>query len=420
MIPKIHVYQNKLANPKFSFVAVIIFTGSIFENLKEKGISHFIEHLIFKGSKYSTNLKNLNNKLNHNGMNVNAATSNFFTYYYISTPNIYIKEAIATLIQIVCNPLFREEDINNERKVVINELVEKMNNPMSFAQQMSLNIIYQKENPFVHPIIGYIPILKKISQKDILQYYQKFYTPQNIVFFTSTAKNKNPIEKIWKSQYKLYSGAPSADPSGAPPIQTSDLFKCLIPSFSLYNPSKTVNLSKNFPNNKSYFVSMKYIVPECTIKEQIAFDIFTNYLTGGLSSLLFIELRDKNQLIYSIGSYADSGVNILEFIIQFNCKKNKKTLTECLENINKEFKNFFKNGMPIKEFKKFKNKTIFNYIRTESAGTKKMYEIIGKYYNLFPKYNYQKEIKSITNSFIHKTITEKLNDKTTKKYIIVV
>ena len=56
MIPKIHVYQNKLANPKFSFVAIIIFTGSIFENAKEKGISHFIEHLIFKGSKYEYNL----------------------------------------------------------------------------------------------------------------------------------------------------------------------------------------------------------------------------------------------------------------------------------------------------------------------------------------------------------------------------
>ena len=53
--------------------------------------------------------------------------------------------------------------------------------------------------------------------------------------------------------------------------------------------------------------------------------------------------------------------------------------------------------MPIKEFKKFKNKTIFNYIRTESSGTIKMYEIIGKYYDLFVKYNFHKEIKKITN-----------------------
>lgn len=416
MIPKINVYQNKLANPKFSFIAIIIFTGSIFENQKEKGISHFIEHLIFKGSKYSTNLKNLNNKLNHNGMNVNAATSNLFTYYYISTPNIYIKEAIATLIQIVCNPLFREEDVNNERKVVINELLERMNNPVSFAAHASLKIIYKEDNPFSHPIIGYIENLKKITQKDILDYYQKYYIPQNIVFFTSTYKSKAPIEKIWRSQYKLFAG----DTSEGKPWLTADIFKCISPSLALYNTSKTVNLSKNFPSNTSYFVAIKYILPKCTIKEQIAFDIFTNYLTGGLSSLLFTELRDKKQLIYSIGSYSDSGIDVQEFGINFNCKKNINILKNCLKNIDKELKKFFKNGMPTKEYQKFKNKTIFNFARSETSGTKRMYEIISNYYGLEPKYNFKKIIKTITNAFIHKTVTNKLKDKFTKKYIIIV
>jgi zinc protease len=416
MIPKINVYHNKLANPKFSFISIIVFTGSIFENEKEKGISHFIEHLIFKGSKYSSNLKNLNNKLNHNGMNVNAATSNLFTYYYISTPNIYIKEAIATLIQIVCNPLFREKDINNERKVVINELLERMNNPAAFAANASLKILYKKENPLSHPIIGYINILEKINQQDILNYYKKYYTPENIIFFTSTYKPKKAIEKIWKSQYKLFSG----EYSDSSKIQTSLMFNNLKTSLSLYNPSKYVNLSKNFPNNKSYFVAIKYILPKCTLKEKIAFDIFKSYLTGGLSSLLFIELREKKQLIYSIGSYSDSLINNLEFCIQFNCKKNKKILDNCIKNIDKELKKFFKNGMPIKEYEKFKNKTIFNFERTESSGLKKMNEIIEKYYHFIPKYNFHKVIKKITNLFIHKIVTKKLKDKTTKKYIIVV
>ena len=76
--------------------------------------------------------------------------------------------------------------------------------------------------------------------------------------------------------------------------------------------------------------------------------------------------------------------------------------------------------MPTKEYQKFKNKTIFNYERSESSGTKKMYEIISNYYELEPKYNFRKEIKKITNSFIHKIVTQKLRDKTTKKYIIVV
>ena len=76
--------------------------------------------------------------------------------------------------------------------------------------------------------------------------------------------------------------------------------------------------------------------------------------------------------------------------------------------------------MPTKEYQKFKNKTIFNFERSESSGTKKMYEIISNYYGLEPKYNFRKEIKKITNDFINKTVTNKLGDKFTKKYIIVV
>ena len=76
--------------------------------------------------------------------------------------------------------------------------------------------------------------------------------------------------------------------------------------------------------------------------------------------------------------------------------------------------------MPTNEYQKFKNKTIFNFERSESSGTKKMYEIINKYYDLVPKYNFYKEIKSITNAFIHKTVTQKLKNKSAKKYIIVV
>ena len=417
MIPKINVYQNKLTNPKFSFVAIIILTGSVFENNIEKGISHFIEHLIFKGSKYSTNIKNLNNKLNSQGMNVNAFTNNYITCFHISTPNKYINEAITTLIQMIFNPLFRDEDIMNERKVVINELIERLNNPISFAIQKSNQIIYDKTNPLYHPVIGYINILEKIDRLTILSYYQKFYVPQNIIFFTNTFINKTPIIKIWEKEYLKYSQTTQTS-ENIISQNTPKLFKLMKKSLTLYNKPGEFNLSKHFPTNKSIYVIINYIIPKCNLKQEIAFDIFTNYLAGGLSSSLFIELRERKQLIYSISSYANIGIDILALTIQFNCKKNKKIYEECINLINKEIKNFFKNGMPIKEFKKFKNKTLFNYIRSESSGNTKMGQLIDKYLFDIPKYNYKKEILSITNTFLHKTINEKMNSKETKKYII--
>jgi len=133
MIPKIKIYQSKYSNPKFSYVSIVVLIGSIYEKKNQEGISHFIEHLIFKGSKYNENIKNLNNKLNSMGMVVNAYTSQFLTNYYIHTPTIYIKEAIEALVQVVFNPLFRDTDIDDERQVVINELLQKYSSPDNLA-----------------------------------------------------------------------------------------------------------------------------------------------------------------------------------------------------------------------------------------------------------------------------------------------
>jgi len=202
MLPKIKTFNNKYENPKFSFVAIIILTGSIFENNHEKGISHFIEHLLFKGSKYSNNLKNLNNKLNSAGMLVNAFTTPFITCFHLSCPTSKINEAINTLVQIVFNPLFRQEDINKERKVVINELMERTTNPEAMASIQAQQTMYTQNNPLHHPVIGYVDVLKNIDRDTILAYYHKFYQPKNMIFFSNTSKNKNSISKMWENAFK--------------------------------------------------------------------------------------------------------------------------------------------------------------------------------------------------------------------------
>ena len=89
---RIKIISDKYSNPHFSIMQVVIFVGSIFENNKEKGISHFIEHLIFKGSKYNENIKNLTDSLNSNGMSINAYTNNYTTVFYITTPTKFIKK----------------------------------------------------------------------------------------------------------------------------------------------------------------------------------------------------------------------------------------------------------------------------------------------------------------------------------------
>ena len=126
-----HIYKKKFKS-NFSFFALCIFTGSVFESENEKGLAHLIEHLLFKGNKYIKTSKNLNNKLNGMGVTINAFTNNFFTVYYLITPNKYITTVINILFQIVFSTKINKKSFEDEKKIVINELIEKINSPGIF------------------------------------------------------------------------------------------------------------------------------------------------------------------------------------------------------------------------------------------------------------------------------------------------
>lgn len=418
MIPKIKTYNDKYGNPNFSFVAIIILTGSIFENDQERGISHFIEHLVFKGSTYSKNLKNLNNKLNSAGMIVNAFTTPFITCFHLSCPNKHIDEAINTLVQMVFNPLFRQSDINKERKVVINELMEKTNTPEALASIQAQQQMYPKNNPLHHPVIGYIDVIKNINRDTILAYYHKFYQPKNMIFFCNTSKNKNSIKKLWDNAFNKFSNLQNSTNNSIP--NTLSIFQNLKQRLTTTGKQGTFHISKQFPNNTTVHVLMIYLIPNLSPKQEAAFDIFSNYLAGGLSSILYTNLRNKEQLIYSVQSLNEKNIAANNFIIQFNCQKDKTIFEKCIKIINKILNNFFHKGMPIHEFNKFKNKTIINYERNSSSGMLKLNELIDKYLFDLPKNNYRKDLQKITNSYVHNTVKDKLKNTETKKFVFTV
>lgn len=408
MIPKIKVYKNKFANPKFSYISIVVLVGSVFEEDGKKGISHFIEHLIFKGSEYNENIKILNNKLNSMGMVVNAYTTNFLTNFYINTPTEYINNAIEALVQIVFNPLFREEDIEKERLVVINEILQKSNAPDNLANIYAQKKMYTSKNPLNHPVIGYIDDLKSLKRDDIEEYYKKYYQPKNIIFFTSTNERESKISKLWLKAYNKYGNILRK------PIETEStliLFKEMKPKLSLIGKPGLYYLTKFFPNNQTYFVLINFILKDYTKKELFALDILSNYLAGSLSSVLFLELREEKQLIYSVSSNVDIGIDNVCLSIEFNCRKNRSVLRECFITIDKVLRDFYKNGISESDFKKFKYKTLVNYHKYKENGTYKINTFLDKYFYGISLYNYEGILKKINRSYFHNAITKILKDK---------
>jgi len=408
----IKILNDKYSNPHFAILQIVVFAGSIFESDHEKGITHFIEHLIFKGSKYTDSIKNLTDRLNSNGMSINAYTNNYNTVFHITAPIKFIKKAIDTLIQMVFNPFFRKIDIDTERKVVINELLQRMNTPEKYASIVENQKIFSENNPLHHPVIGYIETLKKMTMADIKNYYDKYYNSSNMLFLSIVnSKNNERIRNIWKKSYLMYGK------NNISTCSTKGLYNRLKSDLCLINPPKKYVLSKVFPHNTSTYIRITFILPNITNKEFCAFQIFSYYLAGSMSSVLFNELREKSQLIYSISAYTYNYSNNFLLSIDFNCKKDTNKINKCVKKINKVLRIFYKNGMTAHEFDKFKTKVITDYMYNEDKTEIEIEKYIRKYYMDLPDINYLKNYKNITNIFLKKAVSKNL--KKSKKYILI-
>ena len=257
-------------------------TGSNNESNKIRGISHFIEHMLFEGTKTRTE-RQIVKEIESKGGEFNAFTDNEITFFYIKILGKHFDTALKIMSDIILNPVFDKEIIEKERKVILEELNLWSDDPKAEQWILFQKALYKK-HPAKYPVIGFKNTLKKISRKDIVKYYNNYYIPNNMAIVL--AGNINP---------------------GAE--------KKLIKAFSDFKPKKL--LMKSFPEEKaqnkiiktrtkkqishSYFV-LGFKTVDRNHKDSYALDILGIILGSGQSSRLFDEIRVKRGLSYNLGS----------------------------------------------------------------------------------------------------------------------
>ena len=152
-------------------------TGAINEDDKTTGISHFLEHLFFKGTqKYPTGT--MDKILDSKGAVVNAGTSKDYTHYYIQIPSEYFDLALELHADMLQNPLIPRKELERERPVVIEEISKTKDSPTSRMFDNLYSVIYSKSNhPYKRNVIGKKEVIETVTREEILDYYNKFYTP---------------------------------------------------------------------------------------------------------------------------------------------------------------------------------------------------------------------------------------------------
>ena len=308
-------------------------TGSINETDKNNGVSHFLEHLFFKGT---TNHApgEFDKILETKGAITNAATSKDFTHYYITIPSEYFNLALEMHADMLSNPLIPGKELERERKVVIEEIAKDLNSPNTLCYDNLVDMLYTN-HPYKRKVIGKKEIIETITRDEILSYYRDYYNPSNMItVIVGDVDPENAIKEVkenFKSEYKK-------------PI------KNVYPKEAILTQQK--RKIAYFPTETGYML-IGFRGTKIDANDSYALDVLATILGDGRSSVFYQDIKEQRQLANSISAmnagFRDDGI----FYISANFDPDK---LQRLENaVFEDIKNIQKDGVTPEQLSLAKN-----------------------------------------------------------------
>ena len=165
--------------------SVCVNTGSAFEGADlGSGLSHFLEHMMFNGTKSYPGASEISDRVNAFGGNLNAFTSQDQTFYYINLPAANAVEGVRMLASMMREPLFPEEEFAREKDVILNESRMRLDNPRLCVYENMLGELF-RGSPYRAPIVGYDHLLASVTRERMAAYHRRRYTPERMTFFVA-------------------------------------------------------------------------------------------------------------------------------------------------------------------------------------------------------------------------------------------
>ena len=320
--------------------------GSKNETPEIGGISHFIEHLIFKGSPKYPNYLDISKTFDANGISFNAYTSKDTTaYHYKFLSN---KENLDLICKItsdmIFNPLMREKDIKTERNVIVQEYNDDVDDIDEFIDEKIEHCLLDG-HPLGRSIIGTLKTIDNINRKDIITYHKKYYRPDNLVIgFSGNMRDEytNIIEKYFNG--KSNNNNHYRNHKFLPLSLLSQGVSQIIPFVDKHPESAIDCFAKDLKQDYIHiiFKTKGNLDP---FKHQ--YRLLKNILGANMSSRLFVEIREKLGLVYSIKCDTSNFEETGYFDI-YTQNESKDTL-KCIQKIFKELVKFKEHGVGEKE-----------------------------------------------------------------------
>lgn len=376
-------------------INIFVNTGSINETEKTSGITHFCEHLFFRGTEKRTGTE-IKWEIERLGGVFNAETSRDYTRYFVNVPSEFGLEALEIYCDSVRNANYTDESIEKERMVILEEYNLTRNSPATLLNDGIYNVAFT-EHPYRKSVIGTVENIKRFNREDFLDYKNTFYTPENMVIVI--------VGNFDKTKYMSYIKKFFGDMPGGTPNRNISNITCPI-----NNPNIVID-EKQFFSEKAYFV-MGFKSPGFLDQQDVlAMDLLIFMLGQGKNSIMNRELKEKRKLVEDIGAHfltsKEPGLVMFSTQIQASqAEQLKESIFTVLWNIKRG--NFSDSDIERARNLLLKHFTYGNETNEGKAESLGFYEILG---DMNFALNYKNLIRSVTKEDMVRTANKYFNDE---------
>ena len=295
-------------------VGIWVNVGSRDESTSVAGASHFLEHLLFKGTTTRTALE-ISSSLESVGGEMNAFTSKEYTCFYARVIDTDLPMAIEVVSDLITSSVVKALDVDAERKVVLEEISMRDDDPSDLIHDLFSETFYG-DTQLGRPILGTVKSINEMSRNSVYNYYKKKYLPQDLVVAVAgNIKHKKVVAMVEKA----LSRDGFLDVTGAPQVRSNDPFKI--------TQQKSVGLMYRKTEQSHIFYGMEGVARND--ERRFSVGILSAALGGGMSSRLFQEIREKRGMAYSVYAYAQqfAGSGFLGFYAGCNPSKTQDVIS---------------------------------------------------------------------------------------------
>ena len=388
----LRIVTEEVPSVRSAAVGIWVNVGSRDETPAVAGASHFLEHLLFKGTSRRSALE-ISSSIEAVGGEMNAFTSKEYTCFYARVIDTDLPMAIDVVSDLITSSIVSALDIDAERKVVLEEIAMRDDDPSDLVHDLYAETYYG-DTQLGRPILGTVDSIKSMSRNAVFNYYKKRYLPQDLVVAVAgNIKHKKVVEMVERA----LSADGFLDVKGAPQIRGNEIMRKV--------KQRPVGIITRKTEQAHMFYGMEGVARHDY--RRFAMGILASALGGGMSSRLFQEIREKRGLAYSVYAYAQQFAGSGQIGFYAGCNPTKAI--EVIEIIRQVLSDVAEHGMTHEEINRAKGAVRGSLVLSQEDSGSRMSRI-GKneivYGHVMGFDEILQEISSVTHEDVRKVASE--------------